>query len=131
MASLTSGRESCLCVRGIVRLIKVAEMATHAGGRCIHEIVVLVAGLAVERGVRAGQSEPRELQVVKLSSEPVVLAVTLLALNREVERHMTGIVCRLEILLVAAVAVRRHRIELAQCAILVAFVALHRGVSAD
>lgn len=86
MASLTSGREAGLRVRRIAGLIEIGEMAADAGGRCSRKLSADVAGVAIQSRVRPGQRKIRRRpRMIKLRTQPVVHAVTLLAPGGELE----------------------------------------------
>lgn len=76
VAGLAAGWEARLRMRRIVRLVEIRHVAADASGRCSHELVASVAGVAVQSRMGAGQRETRELQMVELRAHPVVHRVT-------------------------------------------------------
>jgi len=88
VAEPASCREAGLRVWRIVGFIEVRHVAAHAGRRRAHKFSAGVAGVAVERGMRAHQRETRELQVIELRAHPVVHGVALLAGDGQVQRNV-------------------------------------------
>lgn len=127
VASLAGLGESLLHVIGIICVLEILQVATHA--RRIRQVVVIVdvALRALHGGVRAGQSESH-CTVIEAGGNPCRRGVTLLAGLRESRLHVVGIRRALEIFQMAAHAGCRRTFELI---IDVALVALQRRVRAD
>ena len=126
-------RETSLCMRRIVGLVKVRHVAAVAGGGRIVEFPARVAGSAIERGVRARQREAGELRVIELRADPVVHRVARLAGRRQIQSDVVDS-DRLgtnKVLLMAGETLRRQTLELAHGSAFVAGVAVHSGVRAD
>ena len=106
MASLARGGEARLCMRGIARLVEVSQVAAHAGSGRSGEFPTHVTRRAIQRGVRTGQGEAGELQMVELRAHPVVHGMALLATDGQVQLHVVQPGCSRinEILLMAGVA---------------------------
>ena len=129
MARFAGLCESLLCVIRVVRVLEILEMAAHSRG--LRQVVVVV-DVAVDarpgwHGVHAGKGEPGE-RMIKLGVQPVVGRVARLAGRGKFAGYVVGILDALKIFLMAAVARCRHRIEIAECAILVTVVAGRRGM---
>ena len=90
VAGLAAGREARLRVRRIVRLVEIRHVAADASGRCSHELVASVAGVAVQSRVGAGQGKARELQMVELRAHPVVHRVARLAGGRQIQSDVVN-----------------------------------------
>jgi len=132
VASLASGREAGLCVRRVVGLIKVRQVAANASSLYGVELATRVAGAAVQGCVRPGQGKTRD-GMVELRGHPVVHRVALLALRGEfqldvIDAYGLGVD---EISLMAGNALRRKSLELPHGCALMAGVAVHGGVRAD
>ena len=94
--------------------------------------VVIVVDVAIDaqagrNRVASGQKESGRA-VVKLGIQPVVCRVTALASGRELGRNVVRVGGRLKVCQVAGVARRRHNLELAVGAVLVAGIAVDRRV---
>ena len=74
---------------------------------------------ALQLGVRSGQRESRELQVIEVRAEPRIHTVTLLALCRKSCLYVVGRGCRLIRLCMAGITIRRQPDELSGCGALV------------
>ena len=85
VTSLASRREPGLRVRRIVGLVEVRHVAATAGCWRARELSSCVAGIAVQRRVRAHQRKARNRQMVELCAHPVVHGVTLVAASGELE----------------------------------------------
>ncbi len=133
MASLAGRGKARLRVRRIVRLVEVRQVATYAGGRCPHEFPAQVAGCAIQVGVRSSQGKPGELQMVELRPHPVVHGMALFAPDRQVQLHVIQAGCLGidKVFLMAGVASCRQALELPHGCILVAGIAIHRGMRAN
>ena len=114
----------------VAGLLIIRHMAAAARRRRTFELIVDVAGVARERGMRAGQRVSRELQVIEVDPEPVVEAVALFAGGGESSRHVVGAGGRLKLLRVAGIARGGKPLELPDRGALVAGVAIQRGVRA-
>jgi hypothetical protein len=133
VAGLAGTREASLSVRRIIRLIEVRHVAAHATCRRQRELAARMAGVAIQRRVRAYQREAGELHMVELRAHPVIHGVALLALDWHPQRDVvdTGGAGVNEIFLVARVASGREPLELSSRRALVARVAVHCGVCPD
>lgn len=129
MTGLTSLGEGCLYVRRIVGFVEVVEVAADASGRCAGELPAYVASEAIKRGMGASKGEARQLQVIKLGSQPVVHAVALGAVSRELELGVIRL-GGLKVLGMATVAVGRHGGVVTQRTIPMTLVAFDRSVRA-
>ena len=127
VTALTGLGKARLHVRWIAGLVEVRQVAADAGGRSPGIFSADVASGAVQGGVRSSERKAGELEMVELGAHPVVHAVALRTGRRKVQRHMARS-RGLEFLGVAAVAIGRHRGEVAQRAVLMAGIAIDRGV---
>lgn len=71
-------RQVGLHMVGIVGCVEGRLMARIAGCGSALELIVYVAGGAVERGMHAGKGKACHLEVIELSSKPVVHGVAIL-----------------------------------------------------
>ena len=131
VARVTRLRESQLHMVGVVRLLKVAHVASHAGRYTEAVVVICVAVSASTRryGVATDEQESRR-RVVELRIQPVVGGVAGLERGGEFPRHVIRIAHGLKLLLVAAETGRGHGVVLAQRSVLVTVVAGGGGVRA-
>ena len=131
VAHVARGREAGLCMRRIVRLVEICQMASDAGGCRVIKFPARVAGVTIQRSVRSHQRESCELQVIELRAHPVIHGVALCALRR-VNSQRDVINARRprvnEIFLVARVTSCRESLELSHRSALVAGVAIHSRV---
>ena len=132
VAILAGVGEAGLCVRRVVGLIKVRQVAANAISLYGVELATRVAGAAVQGCVRPGQGKTRD-GMVELRGHPVVHRVALLALRGEfqldvIDAYGLGVD---EISLMAGNALRRKSLELPHGCALMAGVAVHGGVRAD
>lgn len=95
-------------VVGIVGVLEILQMAGNAGSAEISELSTHVAGLALQRGMGAGQGEAGE-GVVELGIRPGSRAVADGAVGGEAGGGMIGTGCFLEISHMARRAGGRHR----------------------
>ena len=79
VTSLASPREVSGDVVRICRALKIFQMTAHAVCWGALELPADVAGIAIQRRVRAGQSKPGELQMIECRPKPAVEGVALLA----------------------------------------------------
>jgi len=121
-------------VVGVLGASEILRMARYAGHRAK---VVVIVDVAVGAGSRrhrvsARQQEPRS-RVVKLRIRPAIRRVAVFAGHQEgrATRNVVRIRRAFEVRLVARHAIRRHRLELAVARVLVAGIAIHRGVRAS
>ena len=132
VARLASSRECQLHVPRVRRCDVVLHVAADAIGRRAFVLASNVALRAFQAGVRADERKSRELQVIKFRAQPRVhVAVALLALRGEIQRHVARAACLLEILEVATDAIGREPQELPHRCALVTIVALQCGVCPD
>ena len=129
VALLAGLRETAGHVTRVVGVLEIGQMAGDAGGA--RQIVVIV-GVAVRTGsrrhhVRTCQRESGRI-VIELRIQPVVGAVASLTSHRELARHVIRIRGAQEVGLMAGVALRRHRLEVAICPTLVTGIAVDGGV---
>lgn len=114
MARFAGLGESLLHVIWIVRVLVVLQMARDAGR--LSQVVIIVdmaiAALARRYCMRSGQRKIR-LGVIEVCV-PAVGRVARIASLGEAQRHVVGVLRALEVRLVAADAIRGHRVELAQ-----------------
>ena len=129
VASRAILREPRLHVVGILRARKIFQMATDTVGGSDLEIAIHVAGLAVQRGVHAGERIARVFCVVKPCAHPSVHVVAALASRRKLERPMVGLGGG-KILHMTRHALRGKPLELAHCRSLVTLVAHEHRVGA-
>ena len=132
MALRAIGRESCSGVHRVVGLLKIGLMAadtSRVGGAQVVIVVGVTAGARRGR-MQPGQGKSRS-RVVEFSVQPVVKAVALRAIGRELAGRMVGIAGLIKVGCVAAVAIRRCRAEVAQRSVLMTGLALDRGMSAQ
>ena len=99
----------------------------RAGGQVVIIIDVAIDAQAGRHRVASGQKESGRA-VVKLGIQPVVCTVTTLASGRELGGNMVRVGSRLKVCQVAGVARRRHDLELAVGAVLVAGIAVDHRV---
>lgn len=118
-------------VIGIRGFLIIRQVTAHTVCRSALISPADVARRAVQCRVHAGQRKPGKFQMVEFHSHPRVHVVTLNAAGRKARGHVVGAGSLLERLSVAGVAIRRHRSEIAQRAVLVARLAVQRGMSAD
>ena len=98
----------------------------RAGGQVVIVVDVAIDAHAGRSRVASGQKESGRA-VVKLGIQPVVCTVTALASGRELGGNVVRVGSRLKVCQVAGVARRRHDLELAVGAVLVAGIAVdHR-----
>lgn len=116
-------------VRWIRTRIEIFLMAGEACSRSRLEVVIEVAGAAIQLGVRSGESEAGEAQVVKLSTGPGIERVATLACGGKVQGAMIDD-RSLIVLRMAGEALRRQPYELTGGGVLMAGVALQQGVGA-
>ena len=129
VAAFTSLRKTCRNVIRIRCLLKIFQVAGCARCVCAREIEVAVYVALAARSVRMGAGERKSSRcVIELHVYPVVHSVAAFASSGKSRRDVIGIGRLLEIIGVARIAVRGHCVELAQGAILVAGIALYRGV---
>ncbi len=121
---LASGREARVRHRtgGTGKVFLMARIAGHAA-QVVIVIDVAVGALAGRDGVSTGQKESGR-GVIEFGVQPCIGCVTGFAGDGELGRHVIGIRSSREIRLVAGVALRRHRLELAVGAALVTGVAV-------
>ena len=103
-------------------ILLVARVACHAG-QVVVVVDVTVGAFTRWHGVAAGQKESGR-GVIELGVQPVVRCMTGLARRRELRVDVIRIRGSNEVLLVAGVALRRHRLESTVGAILVASIAV-------
>ena len=131
VAGLALLRNACLNVGWVRRGVEILGMAAVAIRRRALESSADVARGALERRVRAGESEPGELEMVELGVEPGVRAVARFAGRGEVERLVVRIHGFLEIRVVARKAGGLKTGELANGLSLVAIGAFQHRVRAE
>ncbi len=121
-------RQPDLRVRRILGPVEVCLVAPEARRRRALELVVEVAGLALQCSVHTGKRKPGHRKMIELGSEPAVHRVARFARDRK-----AGVIddrC-LEVLLMAVVAGCRESHELPNSSALVARGAFQRRVRAD
>ena len=118
---------------GILRPRKLSHVTRNAGrGAQIVVIVDVAVGARYgRRGVPASQQETGRC-VVELRVQPIVRRVAAFARRKEccAPSYVVRIRRFLEICLMARQAIRRHRLELAVARVLMASIAIYRGVRA-
>lgn len=87
--------------------LHVPQVAGHAVGADIYELVINVAGRAPNANMRAGKRKLREI-VVKIRGVPAGGVMALGTVLREAGRYVIGVVRSVEILLVATEAIHRR-----------------------
>ena len=131
VARLACFGESLLRVVRVIGVLKILQMAGDAGG--LGQVVVIVdmaIGARTGRhGVSASEEESSEC-VIEPCVQPVIGRVARFACSSKFSGHVVGVFGGLKIFLVATQASRRHGIELAERAVLVAVFAGHRRVRA-
>ena len=113
MATLAGLRETGLRVVGVRCLLKIRQVATHAGCRRPGKFSSDVAGHAIKRAVRSSQGESSLLEVVEFCSQPVVGVVALLAGCGETAGDVIGL-SSLVILCMTGIALCRQSLELSR-----------------
>ena|ERR1017187_1391944 len=98
-------REAALRVRRIGGCNEFFLVASITSRRRSFETVVDVASGALQRGMHAGESKARHLQVIEAGSEPVVNGMTGLACSGEARLHVIDN-SGLEVLLVTGITGR-------------------------
>jgi len=131
LASL--GEATCNVIR-VLGVVEVLNMASDAGRG--PQIVVVVDVAAFTRPRRHGMSARQQeagSRVVKFRVEPAIRRVAAFAgrLERHAPSHVIRIRRALELLHVARQTIRGHRLELTVARILVAGIAIHRGMRAS
>lgn len=86
---------------GVRGAVEIRQMTADARGTGCRKVVVCVTLRAVQPGVRASEGKPGELRMIKLRSHPAVHGVALLAVGREVQRGVAGVVSLLKVRAVA------------------------------
>lgn len=114
MALGTVGGEVGCDVVGIVRTLEIFQVTTNTS--CRSQVVVAV-GVAIgaqarRNRVTAAQRKSHRI-VIEVRTEPGVGSMAVFAGRGELRRDMVGIASGLEILRVAGIALRRHRLEVA------------------
>lgn len=129
VASLALLREPRLNVVRIRRAVVIGSVAPIAirGRAC--ELPIDVASRAGQCGMRAGQSEAGEFQVIEFCVEPRIRAVAAFACGGKIERLMIWVECLLKIRIVAGNAGGLKTHVLADGFSFVAINAIHHGVS--
>jgi len=126
MARLAGLREAQLHMVRVCRSVEVLQVARYARGlgQVVVVVDVAVRALPWRNGVRTSQRKAHN-GVVKLGIDPVVEAVALFAGRGEPVGHVIGICRRAKLGCVAAVAIRRHSVVLADRLALVTRRAFH------
>lgn len=110
--------------------LEILEVAVHASRRRQVVIAVHVAIRALPRRHRVHSGQGKSCAaVIEVRIEPTVGAVACLAGHREFARCVIRVRGACIIGLVAGVALRRHRLKLAVGGVLMAGIAIHRGMS--
>jgi len=105
MAAAAIMRQAQLKMTRVIGSDEFLAMAGIAVGRCPLELVIEMAGIAIQRRVHSGEREAGEFQVIKLGSKPGIHVVARLAGRREAQPYMVEDWC-LIVLDMAAVASR-------------------------
>jgi len=129
VAGSAVARKIQLHVRRVGAVVEVRRMAAVALGRRTRELVIEMAGRALQSRVRAGQRVTRELQMVKLRTHEVIDRVAGITGGGEVQRDVIDN-RRQKVLLVARVTGSGQTHKLPGRRILVALIALHKSVRA-
>jgi len=131
MALRAVRREARRHVIGIRRALEIRHVTADASraGQIVVVVDVTVSASARRHGVQAGQREIRHRIVIELRVQPVIGAVAGIAGDGKLGGYVVGIGGSVVVGLMAGVALDRHRLKLAVGGILVAGVAIHRGVS--
>jgi hypothetical protein len=129
VAGLAGLREAQLDVIGIGRAGVVGQVARYASRDRNVVVVVLVAigTLPRRHGMHSGKRKTG-CRVIELGIQPVIETVAVVTSEREVASRVVGVSRILEISLVAAIAVRRHRAVLTERSAFVASVTIDGGV---
>jgi len=134
MTRLASLGEAPSHVVWVLGVVEVLNMTSDAGRGPKIVVIVDVAAFTCRRrhGMSARQKEARS-RVVKFRVEPAIRGVAAFAgrLERHAPSHVIRIRRALELLHVARQTIRGHRLELAVARILVAGIAIHRGMRAS
>lgn len=111
----------------MVRVVRVLEVFKVAGDARSLGQVVIVAYVAIDARSRGNAMAARQREsgqrVVELGVQPVIRRVTGLTSDGELAGDVVRILRTPKFLLMAAVASRRHRLEIAERAVLVAVLA--------
>jgi hypothetical protein len=118
-------------VIGVGGLLVVGQVAADARSRRTFVIAAGVAGRAIQSCVHSGQSKPRDLEVIELSSCPCVHAMALLTTSRKGSSEVIGQSGLLIGLGVTGVTLCRQSLELAGGRSFVAGIALQYSVRSN
>jgi len=128
LAGLWKGQRDVIWVRG---LLKIRQVAAHAGRGRSRIFSTRMARCTVQSRVHASECKTRKLQVVKFRALPVVYRMTLLALRWKSGSDVIGRGSLLEGSLVTGVTLNRETLKLSDGCALVTVRAVKSGVTAD
>lgn len=115
MALGTVRGEVCCHVAGVGRTLEIFQVAANAGCR---SQVVIVVGVAIgaqprRNGMSSAKRKSHRI-VIEVRAEPGVGGMAVFAGRGELRCDVVGIACGLELLGVARITLRRHRLEVAR-----------------